>query len=259
MCKRLMSALAVGAFLIGCGDGQGYAPRSAQAVLESDSVDGNRQYLERRHTVTIDIPEKQIEPAFLAVSTACNDDQELQCTLLDSELTKAQDTTASITARLTPSGVEPFIAVAAKHGTVESRSAHTHDLAEPIIDAEQRLKMLEAYMGDLLRLRQQSSGDVDALIKLASEIAETQSKLESLKGEHAHLHQRVDFQVVTLQLFSHRTQSFGSPIARAFREFGRDFTSGIAQAITGFAYLLPWLFILVPLAFLFRYLWRRFR
>jgi len=254
-----MSALAVCVFLVGCGDGRGYTPRLTQTALESDSVDGNRQYLERTHTATIDIPEKQIESAFQAVATACNDDRELQCTLLDSELTKAEDTTASITARLAPSGVEPFIAVAAQHGTVESRSTHTNDLAEPIIDAEQRLTMLEAYMGDLLRLRQQSGGDVDALIKLASEIAETQSKIESLKGEHAHLRQRVDFQVVTLQLFSHRTQSIGSPIARAFREFGRDFTSGIAQAITGFAYLLPWLFILVPLALLFRYLWRRFR
>lgn len=261
MRRAFLPALTLSLFLAGCADGLnvGLAGSAMQANMELGYADGDRQYLERKHAVTIDVPETQIEAAFQAVVTTCNDDRTLQCTLLDSELTKAEHVTASITARLAPSGIGPFIALAAKHGSVESRSTHTNDLAKPIIDAEQRLKMLEAYMADLLSLRQQSRGDVDALIKVTSELAETQAKIESQKGEHAHLLQRVDLQVVSLHFFSDRTQSFAAPITRAFREFGRDFTSGIAQAVTGFAYLVPWLFILVPLAFLFRYLWRRFR
>lgn len=35
--------------------------------------------------------------------------------------------------------------------------------------------------------------------------------------------------------------------------------SGIAQAIVGFAFLLPWLVILIPLLFLLRGLWKRYR
>jgi hypothetical protein len=260
MRRVFLPAIALGLSLCGCADGlgTGYA-KVALSDSPSEAADGDRQYLERKHALTVDVPESQIEAAFHAVVAACNDDRTLQCTVLDSELTKAESTTASISARLSPIGVEPFIALAAKHGRVESRSTHTNDLAKPIIDAEQRLKMLDAYMADLLRLRQQSRNDVDALIKVTSEIAETQAKIESLKGEHTHLLQRVDFQVVGLHFFSDRTQSFAAPITRALRDFGRDLTSGIAQAITGFAYLVPWLVILVPLAFLFRYLWRRFR
>jgi hypothetical protein len=261
MSKTYLPALAVGVLLVACEDGRETrnAPHFVQTDLAPASPESGRKYLERRHSVTIDVPEKQIEPAFSAAVTACNDDRKLQCTLLDSELTKAEYASASIRARLAPSGVEPFIAVAARHGTIERRSTHTNDLAKPVIDAEQRLKMLETYMGDLLRLRQQSRGDVDALIKVASEIAETQSRIESLKGEHAHLLERVDFQIVHLQIFSNRTQSLSVPITQAFRDFTRDLSSGIGQAITGFAYLVPWLIFLVPLAFLFRYLWRRFR
>ena len=267
MCKTLLSALIFSVFLIGCADSNdarttypaGQAASGLQMDLVPDNADGNRQYLERKHAVTIDVPEQEIESAFQAVSAACNSDQTLHCTLLDSELTKAEDTTASITVRLDPSGVEVFIARAATHGTIESRSTHANDLAKPVIDAEQRLTMLEGYMSDLLRLRQQSRSDVDGLIKVTSEIAKTHSEIESLKGEHAHLLQRVDFQVVSLHFFSDRSQSFAAPISRAFREFWHDLTSGIAQAITGFAYLVPWLLILIPLAFLFRYLWRRSR
>ena len=267
MCKAFLSALTFSVLLIGCSDSDDarttypltLSAQSLQMDLVPDEAGGSRQYLERKHAVAIDVPEQQIELAFQAVIAACNNDQTLQCTLLDSELTKAKETTASISARLNPSAVEPLIALAATHGTIESHSTHTNDLAKPIIDAEQRLSMLEGYMGDLLRLRQQSRSDVDALIKVTAEIAKTQSELESLKGEQVHLRQRVDFQVVNLHFFSDRTQSLATPIKRALHEFWRDFMSGIAQAITGFAYLVPWLFILVPLAFLFRYLWRKFR
>lgn len=263
MRTALYFALIFGALLGGCADGKdaryGLAVSSVQMDLPPEAADASRQYLEQKHTVTIDVPEKQIDPAFQAVIAACNTDRALQCTLLDSELTKAENTAASISARLIPSGVDSFITLAASHGTIESKSTHTNDLAKPIVDAEQRLKMLKGYMEDLLRLQQQSKGDVDALIKVASEIAESQSQLESLKGEHAHLLQRIDYQIVNLHFFSNRTQSLATPIQRAFRDFGRDLTDGIAQAITGLAYLVPWLLILVPLAFLFRYLWRRFR
>jgi hypothetical protein len=263
MYRGLQVALVASALLAGCADGTnaqyGVADSNLQLDLPPEAADSTRRYLEQKHTVTIDVPEQKIDPAFQAVVAACNTDRKLQCTLLDSELTKAENTAASISARLIPSGVDTFIALAASHGTIESKSTHTNDLAKPIVDAEQRLKMLEGYMQDLLRLQQQSRGDVDALIKVSAEIAETQSQLESLKGEHAHLLQRVDFQIVNLHFFSNRTQSLATPIQRAFRDFGRDLTDGIAQAITGLAYLVPWLLILVPLAFLFRYLWRRFR
>ena len=272
MPRVVASALAIAVFLVGCtekaagpaqlqsnGQANPYGLAAAQMAQPSESADENRQYLERKHTVTLDVPENQIASAFEAIVAACENDRESHCTLLDSELTKAEYTTASITARIAPTSVEHFIAAAAKHGSVESRLTHTNDLAKPIIDTDQRLKMLETYMADLLRLQQQSKRDVDALIKVTSEIAKTQSEIASLKGEYAQLRQRVDLQIVSLQLYSNRTRSLGAPIARASREFGRDLTSGIAQAITGLAYLIPWLFILLPLAFLFRYLWKRLR
>jgi hypothetical protein len=37
----------------------------------------------------------------------------------------------------------------------------------------------------------------------------------------------------------------------------RDTSGGISQAITAVAYIVPWLFIVVPALYLLRFLWRR--
>lgn len=260
--RRLLAALAAAALLAACGDGgaeYASAPSAGFAPRIELPREGGGETLERQHFVNVDLPPEQVEPSFNAAIAACSGDAKLGCTVLDSALNKGEDSNASITVRLAPSGVEPFIALAASHGSIESRSTRTNDLAQPIGDVEKRLAMLDAYMADLLRLRTQTRNDVDALIKLASEIAKTQSEIDSLKGEQSQLRKRVDLQRVEVSFYSNRQQSAATPIARALRDFGRNLMSGLAEAITGIAHLLPWLLLLVPVLLLVRHLWRRFR
>lgn len=257
-----LAVLAVACVVAGCGGGGSgdYGASSPEYAARIDLPPSeSASSLERQHFVTIDVPQDQVEPSFDAAVAACSGDPKLECTLLDSALNKGEDSTASLTVRVAPAGVEPFIALAAKDGNIESRSSQTNDLAQPIVDVEQKLAMLDAYKADLLRLRVQSSNNVDALIKVASEIAKTQAEIDSLKGEHVQLRKRVDLQRVAISFHSNRQQSVATPIGRALRDFGRNLTSGIAEAITGFAHLLPWLLLLVPVLLLIRHLWRRFR
>lgn len=117
--------------------------------------------------------------------------------------------------------------------------------------------MLESHLTDLIVLRENANNEVDALIKLTAEIAETQSKIESLRGEHEYLRLRTDLDVIHINYVVETSRSFLSPIGRSISEFLDDLSEGIAQAITGLAYLLPWLIILVPLSLGFRKLWKR--
>jgi hypothetical protein len=119
--------------------------------------------------------------------------------------------------------------------------------------------MLEAYLVDLIDLKETSKGNVEALIKVAAEIAITHSKLEALKGEHAYLQQRVDLDLLNIRFVVGRKQSFWLPISDSLENFKIDFSGGVSEAITGFAYLLPWLFILLPLILLMRAIWRKIR
>lgn len=215
------------------------------------------EYLAYEHSATIDLAGDKLAPTFHSVINACAADTKHSCTVLHSELSSGQYASASMRLRLKPDGVGGIVALAAENGLITQRSTHIEDIATPIIDSERRLSMLEAYLEDLLRLRDESRSDVEALITVMGEIAETQSELETLRGEHAYLRQRVDLDILNLRFITERSLSFWTPITAAFGDFSTNLSAGISEAVIGFAYLLPWLFILVPLAFLIRFLWRK--
>lgn len=242
------------ASLTGCGGGDAGGPASYQ--FDQSNRTGS-EYFATEHRVTIDLPEDVVEPRFEAVIRRCVEDKVFNCTLLNSELSRQDLVTATLSARLLPAGVEDMIEFAASGGMVAHRSTAVEDLADPIIDAESRVAMLEQHLADLEGLRERSGEDVDALIRISSEMAEAQSSLEALKGEHEYLKLRVSMDVLNISFGSYQSRSFFSPIGRAFGSFVDDLAEGIAQAITGFAFLLPWIVILVPVALGIRKLFRR--
>lgn len=242
--------------LAGCAGDR--TDQANQFVPEQRSQADN-EYLAYEHSATIDLAQDDVAPIFRSVIKACADDKEYSCTVLHSELSSGRYTSGSMRLRLKSEGVEYMVALAAEKGLVTYSATHIEDIATPIIDTERKLSMLQAYLEDLSGLRDTSKGDVEALIAVAAEIAETQTQLETLQGEHAYLRQRVDLDILNLSFQTERNLSFWSPIAAAFSDFGNNLSSGISEAIVGFAYLLPWLFILIPLAFFIRFLWRKLR
>lgn len=240
--------------LTGCGGDQSGGVADFQ--LDQSGRAGSK-YFATTHSVTVDVAEDVLEPSFRAVIQYCLEDTRFNCALLNSELAKRGTVTASLRARIDPEGVEQIVDLAAQDGLVASRSTAVEDLAEPIIDMEARLSMLEKHLASLVDLRDRSANDVDDLLKITAEIADAQSELERQRGEHAYLKLRTDLDEVTIRFGSYQNQSFFSPIVRSLQSFLDDLSEGIAQAITGFAFLLPWLVILVPIAIGVRSLLRR--
>jgi hypothetical protein len=241
--------------LAGCESGKsGFAAAPAEGL--APPPDGT---LAIEHEVAIDLPDDEIDKAHQAVLEACTTDAERRCTVLESSVSHGEYGMGSLRVRIRPAGVEPLIALAATFGEITRRTTKAEDLAKPILDTGKRLAMLEAYLEDLHRLRQQSRQEVDALIRVAAEIAKTQSEIDAAKAEQAQLRQRVDLQIVGIHFYSERRQSFWAPIGEAFRDFRINLGTGVAQAIAGIAFLLPWLVILIPLLFLLRRLWRKYK
>lgn len=60
-----------------------------------------------------------------------------------------------------------------------------------------------------------------------------------------------------MTITSEQQQTFWRPVAQSLREFSGRLSQGTASAISGAAYLLPWLVLLSLLVWVARKLWRR--
>ena len=99
---------------------------------------------------------------------------------------------------------------------------------------------------------------IDQLITVSKELATVQSQIDSLATERANLRRRIDTELLTINL-SLPSQAYAaeqSPVLDAFRSFGADIKSAIADVIRFVAVLLPWLVIVVPGIILLRVFWR---
>lgn len=247
----------------GCSGEPGEMPAVSQSNA-GDSVSeigrmGDSDTLAQTHEMTVDVDAGTLEESYSAVQGRCNEIE--NCTILAATIRSHEDRHmwAHVRLRLLPESVSTIDALAASFGQVIHRSTDAVDLAEPILDREERLSMLRRYMEDLKELRESARDDVEALIRVASEMAETQAKIESAEGERAHLQQRIDTEVLSIRFTVDEARGFWGTIGAAFVDFGDELANGIASAILGVAFILPWLVVVIPLLYLVRWIWRRTR
>ena len=139
------------------------------------------------------------------------------------------------------------------------RSTSVEDLADAMQDTQSRLDMLSTYRKQLLDLQAKTNTNIDAAIKIASELSTVQSSLEHANGEAAFQNKRVTTDVVTINFSTAEHGAFWRPVHDALQAFAGNLSNGISQAIIAVAYIVPWLFVVLPGLYLLRFLWRRRR
>jgi hypothetical protein len=117
--------------------------------------------------------------------------------------------------------------------------------------------MLTTYRKQLLELQSKAGPNIDAAIKVASELSTVQSNLEQSTGQAAYQAKRTTTDVVTIRLWVTEQKASWRPIRESVRNFFGNLSEGISQAITAVAYILPWLLVVIPGLYLVRFLWRR--
>lgn len=230
---------------LGCQQKNAHMAPSAAAAPRPEAPASANRYLAYEHSVGIEAPEDKIGPLFEAAQAACRAATAESCAILEARISTGDYASAQLRFRATAKGVQKLIEVLAADGEVSSRSTTAEDLAGPIEDNAKKLRMLTDYREKLEALRTRSSADVDSLIKLTRELAQVQGEIESLTGSQAHLVQRVETEILTVSISSNRSPSFWRPIADSASEFSGNLSEAIATFITGIAYLLPWMLLLV--------------
>lgn len=259
--NRLLIACLLLAFIAGCSQksesGPGSEAATAAAPARVGATDSSRSTLAYRHSIQIDTQESKVAAIHEAALAACREASADLCTVLESHISTGRSASAFLRLRAKPSGIKKLFAALSKQADVTDQSTKAEDLAGPIQDGEKKLAMLTAYRTDLEALRKRAGNDVDALIKVNHELAAVQSELEAATGKQVYLMQRVETETLDVTIRSEHQQSFWRPISLAAADFGSNLSQGVSTAITGVAYLLPWVFILGLAGWIARRLWRR--
>jgi hypothetical protein len=229
----------------------GVMAKQARALQEPGNT------LSREHSVTVDVPETELESRFRRMVDRCTADSAHHCTILQSDLSTGQLPSGLIKLRTDPDAVEDLVTFAAGLGKLEHRSTTVTDLADAIQNTQSRIEMLTDYRKQLLALQAKATTNVDAAIKIASELSKVQGDLERVTGDAAYQTKRVTTDIVTITFAVAEQRAFWRPVREALRDFLGNLSNGVSQAITAVAYIVPWLFVVVPGLYLARFLWRR--
>ena len=232
------------------------APEPAAGLL---SKSADRSYLAYRHEVQIETGEDKVAVVFHTIEDLCAKDAENACNVLDSRIAAGAEPSASITVRAKAAGIRKIVEALGKEGDVASQSTSADDLAAPIQDTARKLEMLTDYRAKLEALRGRANNDIESLIKINKELAETQSQIEALSGEQARLTQRVETEVLDVSVTAQGHRSSWHPVGEAVKDFMSNLSQGAAGAITGLAYAIPWMLVLLALGAVSRFVWRRWR
>ncbi|HEX4150677.1 MAG TPA: DUF4349 domain-containing protein [Steroidobacteraceae bacterium] len=227
------------------------------AISQAARARAEPNTLSREHSVVIDVPETELEQRFNRVTARCTADAAHHCTVLQSDLSTGDTPAGHIRLRIDPDAVEGLINFASSQGRLEHRSTSVEDLAEVIQDTQSRLEMLTNYRKQLLELQAKAGTNIDAAVKVASELATVQGNLERATAEAAYQNKRTTSDVVMIDLVVAQRTAYWRPIREALRDFLGNMSNGMSQAITAIAYIVPWLFVVVPGLYLIRLFWRR--
>jgi hypothetical protein len=261
--KRLPVLFLILMTLAACNRAPGTAYRNlgpAQAETNMPApplLQPRAKFLAYEHHVSIDTEGGKVKQLLDKLSAACAGDRDNSCTLISSSLEGGREEHAELAVRVKPAGVAKLLAMASAGGEVASQETSVQDLARVVTDNTKRLDMLRAYQQKLMDLERKGGGGVDGLIKLSKELADVQSELEAATGENAALMERINLDVLKISIFTRHQQSFSAPIHRALADFASNLSEGIANFVTGLAYLLPWGLLMFVLLVIARKLWRR--
>lgn len=266
MMKRYFLLFLLAFTLVACGQHKlGEAlPAAASAdeafqesASSSQQAPSARQFLAYEHSLTVDASETQVKGIYRQSLATCQSLPNAGCVVLDSRLNTGRETNARIKLRVRPEFVKKITESLGKLGEITYQSTTVEDLATPIGDAEKKLAMLSSYRAQLEGLRGKANNDIDAAIKITQELAQVQSDLENLAGEHAHLLKRVQTEVLNIHIESVQNLSWWTPVRSSLYAFSGDLAQGFATAITATAFVLPWLLVFGLFGWGIRKVWFR--
>lgn len=247
--------------LSACSEGEtlGVADSALQTQIELEA--GKKQsanFLAYVHTIDIDIQLNKLSTVHKKIIAECEKDDKYNCSVLNERYRSGDYASSEIQLRVRPEGVTYFSELASQGGEFASQSRIAEDLAVSIFDNAKRIEQLERYRSKLAELESKPDADIDSLLKIAAELASTQTQLEQLQGSREKMLERVKMDILNIHLSALDNGGFYTPVKDTVSDFGEIFAEAIASLIHAIAYIVPWSIFLLLFFFILRALFRFF-
>ena len=221
-----------------------------------------RKYIALRHHLQIETPAEQMQAAFNAAVAHC---EALNCQMLSANYNKEtpySPPSASLSVRVPPRNVQIFLNGLAKNGDVMQHGRDSEDKTNQVVDADARVKNLTELRDRLRVMLTDKSAKFKDLIEVETQLANTQSELDSFTSMRKALLLETDLVAVNIDFTAAQgitEQGFFAPVARALKDAGHVMMESFGSVITFVMSAIPWLLIGVPLLLLVRKFWRKLK
>ena len=221
-----------------------------------------RKYIALRHHLQIETPAEQMQAAFDAAVAHC---EALSCQMLSANYNKEtpySPPSASLSVRVPPRNVEIYLSGLAKNGEVMQHGRDSEDKTNQVVDADARIKNLTELRDRLRAMLTDKSAKFKDLIEVETQLANTQSELDSFTSIRKALSLETDLVAMNINFTAAQgitEQGFFAPVARAFKDAGHVMMESFGGVITFVMSAIPWLLIGIPLLLLVRKFWQKLK
>lgn len=204
----------------------------------------NNSTMAYEHSVDLETEREQVATVYQLLRDNCTSNSAWQCVILEARIHVGDHASGHLKLRALPAGVAALMALMPTQGDIRQQSTSAEDLAVSIADVDKRLQLLRDYQARLHQLQGHTGADIEDLMKISKELAQTQSDIESLTGEQITLQHRVSTELLTIEIDSPYQRGFWTPVRDSLRKFGGNLAEAISGLITATAFLLPWLLVI---------------
>lgn len=162
----------------------------------------------------------------------------------------------NIEVRIPAENFEVFLTAIKKVGEVTRDRVYSTDVTEEYIDLSARKKTLLVQEERLLEMLKKAQ-NVDELLKVENELSRVRSEIESITGRLKYLDNKISYSTVRITLNtkypagSSQLDGFGAEVLHSLYSGLRTFLDLVLFLIRAVMFLLPFLVIIIPLAYLY--------
>lgn len=221
-----------------------------------------QRYIAETHKFEVIASEAQLEKSVESLLAFC---ATIQCEVVSSSVTtRAEDSTpsGSISLRVAPQDAGKLFAQAEKLGKIAQHTTGREDKTTAVVDSEAKIKNLTTFRDNLRSMLAKPSATVKDLIEIQQQLMDTQSQLDSETAQRKLLANETEKILVEFSFRVPRNAANSSSwtqIGNAFRQSGQVLADSTAAVIITVVAIIPWLILILPLLWLARKIWRRFR